>query len=50
MGNINLKVALIIYGAIHIVEGIIMWFVPGRFADVFGISDLGSGYIFVMLG
>jgi hypothetical protein len=52
----NLKVALILYGAINIVEGALMWFVPGWLVrTMFNVSYIASqyhftGYIFVLLG
>jgi hypothetical protein len=53
---INLKIALILYGAINIVEGALMWLVPGWLVKtLFNVSYVASqyhysGYIFVVLG
>jgi hypothetical protein len=52
----NLKIAMILYGAINIAEGILMWFVPGSIVSrMFGVDYVASeyhffGYVFVLLG
>jgi hypothetical protein len=43
----NLKAALIIYGAIHIVQGIIMLVAPERMTDLSGFEALGSSEYFL---
>jgi len=51
MGNLNLKVALIIYGAIHIAQGIILLVVPDRVTEFSGFEALASSeYFLAVLG
>ncbi len=51
MRNLNLKVALIIYGAIHIVWGIMMLFTPDRMTEFSGFEIANSAeYFLVLLG
>ena len=52
----NLKAAMIIYGAINIAEGIVMWFGQATIVNtMFNVSYIASqyhfiGYVFTMLG
>ena len=51
MRNLNLKVALIIYGAIYAVYGIIMLVVPDRITEFYGFETATStDYFLVLLG
>ena len=51
MRNLNLKIALIIYGAIHIVWGIMMLFTPDRMTEFSGFEIANSAeYFLVLLG
>ncbi len=51
MRNLNLKVALIIYGAIHIAQGIILLVVPDRVTEFSGFEVLASSeYFLAILG
>jgi hypothetical protein len=51
MASINLKIALIIYGAIHIAQGIILLAVPGRVTEFSGFEVLASSdYFLAILG
>ena len=49
MRNLNLKVALIIYGAIHIVYGIIMLVAPDRITEFSGFEAVVSAEYFLAL-
>ena len=49
MRSINLKVALIIYGAIHIVQGIILLVAPERITELSGFEALGSSEYFLAI-
>jgi hypothetical protein len=49
MRSINLKVALIIYGAIHIVQGIILLVAPERITEFSGFEALGSSEYFLAI-
>ncbi|MFH1662635.1 MAG: hypothetical protein ABH934_01760 [Chloroflexota bacterium] len=49
MRNLNLKVALIIYGAIHIVQGIILLVAPERLTELAGFEALGSSEYFLAI-
>ena len=49
MRNLNLKVALIIYGAIHIVWGIIMLVAPDRITEFSGFEVVSSAEYFLAL-
>jgi len=49
MRNLNLKAALIIYGAIHIVQGIIMLVAPERMTELSGFEALGSSEYFLAI-
>jgi len=49
MHSINLKVALIIYGAIHIVQGIILLVAPERITEFSGFEALGSSEYFLAI-
>jgi hypothetical protein len=42
MRNLNLRVALVIYGAIHIVQGIFLIVTPGRSVVFFDFDVLGN--------
>ncbi len=51
MRNLNLKVALVIYGAIHITQGIILLVVPDRVTEFSGFEALASSeYFLAILG
>ncbi|MBA7624399.1 hypothetical protein ES703_31806 [subsurface metagenome] len=51
MRNLNLKVALVIYGAIHITQGIILLVVPDRVTEFSGFEVLASSeYFLAILG
>lgn len=51
MRNLNLRVALIIYGAIHIAQGIILLVVPDRVTEFSGFEALvSSEYFLALLG
>ena len=54
MRNLNLKAALIIYGAIHIVQGIILLVAPERLTELAGFEALGasnqSEYFLAIIG
>jgi len=49
MRSLNLKVALIIYGAIHIAQGIILLVVPGRVTDFPGFEELATSEYFLAI-
>lgn len=49
MRNLNLKVALVIYGAIHIVQGIILLVAPERMTDFSGFESLGTSEYFLAI-
>lgn len=49
MRNINLKVALILYGAIHIVQGIILLVAPERMTELADFEALGSSEYFLAI-
>ena len=49
MRNLNLKVALIIYGAIHIVWGSMMLFAPDRMTEFSGFEIASSAEYFLAL-
>ena len=49
MRSINLKVALILYGAIHIVQGIILLVAPERITELSGFEALGSSEYFLAI-
>jgi len=49
MRNLNLKIALIIYGAIHIVYGIIMLVLPDRITEFSGFEAVVSAEYFLAL-
>ena len=52
MQNLNLKVALVIYGAIYITQGIILLVAPERIADLygFGTPDNHMSYLMTITG
>ena len=54
MRNLNLKAALIIYGAIHIVQGIILLVAPERMINLSGFEALwspgSSEYLLAIIG
>ena len=51
MRNLNLRVALIIYGAIHIAQGIVLLTVPDRVIEFSGFEALASAeYFLAILG
>ncbi len=51
MSSLNLKLALIIYGAIHIAQGIILLVVPDRVTEFSGFEVLvSSEYFLAILG
>ncbi len=45
MRNINLKIALIIYGAIHIAQGIVLIVAPDWAAENYGFGELAPLYV-----
>lgn len=47
MRNLNLKTALIIYGAIHAVYGIIMLVAPDRITEFYGFETASSAEYFL---
>jgi hypothetical protein len=49
MRNLNLKVALVIYGAIHIVQGIILLVAPERMTELSGFETLVSSEYFLAI-
>jgi len=49
MRNLNLKIALILYGAIHAVYGIIMLFAPDRITEFYGFEAATSAEYFLGL-
>ena len=49
MRNLNLKIALIIYGAIHIVWGAMMLFAPDRMTKFSGFEIANSAEYFLAL-
>ena len=49
MRNLNLKIALIIYGAIHIVWGFMMLFAPDTMTEFSGLVT-SAEYFLVLLG
>ena len=49
MRNLNLKIALIIYGAIHIAQGIILLVAPDRITDFSGFEELATSEYFLAL-
>lgn len=49
MRNLNLKAALIIYGAIHIVQGIIMLVAPERITELSSFEALGASEYFLAI-
>ena len=49
MRNLNLKIALIIYGAIHIVWGSMMLFAPDRMTEFSGFEIAASAEYFLAL-
>ena len=51
MRNLNLKIALIIYGAIYAAYGIIMLVIPDRMTEFSGFETMASAeYFLVLLG
>jgi len=48
MQNLNLKVALVIYGAIYITQGIILLVAPERIADLYGFGTLNDNMAYLM--
>jgi hypothetical protein len=52
MRNINLKIALIIYGAIHIAQGIVLIVAPGWAAENYGFGELAPymSYLLAIIG
>ncbi len=51
MRNLNLKIALILYGAIHIVWGIMMLAVPDRMTEFSGFEiAVSAEYFMALLG
>ena len=49
MRNLNLKIALIIYGAVHIVWGVMMLAAPDRITEFFGLEVVVSAEYFLAL-
>jgi hypothetical protein len=48
MRSTNLKVALVIYGAIYITQGIILLVAPQRIADLYGLGDVTDHMAYAM--
>jgi len=48
MRSTNLKVALVIYGAIYITQGIILLVAPDRMADLYGFGEVSDQMAYVM--
>ncbi len=48
----NLKVALVLFGAIHMVQGIVLIINPDRVAELYGFGELATyvPYIMALLG
>lgn len=55
----NLRLSMILYGAIQMAEGIVMWLDPARVASLLGLGGFGSlytdamsfvSYIFALMG
>ena len=49
MRNLNLKAALIIYGALHIAQGIILLVVPDRITEFSGFEAMTSSEYFLAI-
>lgn len=49
MRNLNLKAALIIFGAIHLAQGIVLIVVPDRVTDMSGFENLASSEYFLAI-
>ena len=47
MRNLNLKAALIIFGALHLAQGIVLIVVPDRVTDMSGFENLASSEYFL---
>ena len=52
MSSLNLKIALVIYGAIYITQGIILLVAPERIAELygFGVPDKYMSYLMTITG
>jgi hypothetical protein len=48
MRSTNLKVALVIYGAIYITQGIILLVAPDRISDLYGFGELSEHMKYAM--
>ena len=48
MRSLNLKIALVIYGAIYITQGIILLVAPDRIADLYGLGEMSDPANFAM--
>jgi len=52
MRSTNLKIALVIYGAIYITQGIILLVAPDRMADLYGFGEVNNqtSYLMAIIG
>jgi hypothetical protein len=48
MSSINLKIALVIYGALYIAQGIILLVAPERMADLYGFGTVNNTMAYLM--
>lgn len=48
MRSANLKIALVIYGAIYITQGIILLVAPQRIADLYGFGNINDQMAYIM--
>ena len=48
MRSLNLKIALVIYGAIYITQGIILLIAPDRMADLYGFGAVSDQMSYLM--
>jgi hypothetical protein len=48
MRSLNLKIALVIYGAIYITQGIILLVAPDRIADLYGFGLVNNHMAYLM--
>ncbi|HEX78706.1 MAG TPA: hypothetical protein G4O19_00945 [Dehalococcoidia bacterium] len=48
MRSTNLKIALVIYGAIYITQGIILLVAPDRMSDLYGFGEISDQMAYAM--
>ncbi len=48
MRSLNLKIALVIYGAIYITQGIVLLVAPERMADMYGFGEVNDRVAYLM--